>query len=69
MVHPEAQTSIAKYQFVSSRLLVSLSLALTKGKRKHEFPLNKGYSEAFLRRFWSFLAVYFSQKAWKYPLF
>ena len=26
--------------------------------------LNKAYSETFFRRFWSFLPVYFLQKAW-----
>ena len=31
IVHAQAQTSIAKYQFVSSGLLVSLSSALTIG--------------------------------------
>ena len=31
MVHPQAQTSVAKYQFVSFRVLVSLSSALTMG--------------------------------------
>ena len=43
-------------------LLVSFSSALTKGYRKHELPLNKGYIEAFFRRFWSFLPVYFFKK-------
>ena len=30
--------------------------------------LNKAYSEAFFRRFWSFLPVYFLQKAWIWKL-
>ena len=59
IAHAQAQTSIAKYQFVSPGLLVSLSSALTMSYRKYEFRLNKGYIEASCCRFWMFSAVHF----------
>ena len=62
IAHAQAQTSIAKYQFVSPGLLVSLSSALTMSYRKHEFRLNKGYIEAVSGRFWSFLPFIFCKK-------
>ena len=39
------------------------------GYRKHEFGLNEGYIEAVFCRFWSYLPIYFLEKAWKYALF
>ena len=46
VAHEQAQSSIAKYQFVSPGLLVSLSSPLTMGYRKNEFGLNQGFIEA-----------------------
>ena len=69
IAHAQAQTSIAKYQFVSPGLLVSLSSALTMSYRKHEFRLNKGYIEAVSCRFWSFLPYISCAIAWKHALF
>ena len=58
IVHVQAQTSIAKYLFVSPGLLVSLSSALTMSYRKNEFRLNT-YIEVVFCRFWTFLPEYF----------
>ena len=63
IAHIQAQTSIAKYQFVSPGLLVSLSSALTMSYRKNECPLNKDYIEAVFCRSWSYLPIYFLEKA------
>ena len=70
IAHAQAQTSIAKYQFVS--LLGSLCLLVWLSPwaiGKHEFRLNKGYIEAVSCPFWLFLPYISCSIAWKNALF